>query len=108
MGATEGRNKQVLFKVTEEEHERISYWAEKEGLSISEFLRQCVELHIRMAMGDYDLPRLEVQRLNQLVDSVASLSSNIGSLEQVVTSGFTTLLGLTRGDAYLLDEEVGD
>lgn len=96
--------KQVNLVLSQEEYDRLVYWAKKEDLTISEYLRQSIELSIRVAVGDYDLPRLEVQRLNQLIDAMAALSSNVGSLEQVVQSGFTTLLGLTRGDAYLLDE----
>ena len=46
--------------------------------------------------------------MNQLVDVVTNLSSNIKSLEDVTVSGFDSLLGLTRGDNYLLEHEDGE
>ena len=42
------------------------------------------------------------------MDLVTGLSSNIKSLEDVTVSGFDSLLGLTRGDNYLLEQEDGD
>ena len=57
---------------------------------------------------DYDLPDLEQARLNQLIDNMAVLSSNIHSLENVITSGFDSLLGLVKGDNYLLEHEDGE
>ena len=54
------------------------------------------------------LSTMEQARLNQLVDVVALLSSNVKNLESVVVSGFDSLVGLTRGDNYLLDEGLGD
>ena len=33
---------------------------------------------------------------------------NVASLENVTVHGFDSLLNLTRGDNYLLDEEDGD
>ena len=57
---------------------------------------------------DYDLPTLEIARLNELVDQVAALAKNSANLERVVTTGFDSLIGLTRGDNYLLDDEDGE
>lgn len=56
-------------------------------------------------IGDFDIPTAEQMRLNQIIDGLAALSSNVESLESVMHSGFDSLIGLTRGDNYLLDEE---
>jgi len=51
---------------------------------------------------------MEQARLNQLIDVVHILASNQKSLEQVVTEGFDSLLGLVRGDNYLLENDDGE
>lgn len=88
--------------------ERVKYWAERQGLSVNEYFALAIEEKIGRANGDYDLPNLEAQRLNQLIDVVTALSTNVNNLETVTVSGFDSLLGLTRGDSYLQDEEDGD
>lgn len=89
-------------------YERVIYWAGKKGISINELLRDAISLYIAHENKDYDLPALEIQRLNRLISSISVLSTNIGSLEKVVVSGFNSLIELTRGDNYLLDDDDGD
>lgn len=55
-----------------------------------------------------DLPTLEIARLNQLIDQMKSLSTNVANPEAVTINGFDSLMGLTRGDNYLLDAEDGE
>lgn len=86
----------------------VNYWSAKQGLSENEYLVLAIEEKIARENGDYDLPTLEQLRLNQLIDEVRALSTNAANLEAVVTSGFGSMLGLTRGDSYLLDEEDGE
>ncbi|WP_200811444.1 hypothetical protein [Plantibacter flavus] len=88
--------------------QRVTYWASKRELSENEYLVEAIEEKIARENGDYDLPTLEIARLNQLVDELGALSRNTANLERVVTGGFDSLLGLTRGDSYLLDAEAGD
>ena len=86
--------------------ERVRYWAAKQGLSHNEFMTLAVERAVSDANADYDLPALEVQRLNQLVDEHKALSENVRNLERVVTDGLGSLLALARGDDYLLSADV--
>jgi hypothetical protein len=88
--------------------QRVGYWATKRELSENEYMAVAIEEKIARENGDYELPTLEQYRLNQLIDEVRALSTNAANLEAVVTSGFDSLLGLTRGDSYLLDEENGE
>lgn len=88
--------------------QRLSYWATKRELSENEYMMLAIEEKIARENGDYELPTLEQYRLNQLLDEVKALSTNSANLERVVTSGFDSLLGLTRGDSYLLDDESGE
>lgn len=98
----------VTCTLSSDEFERLKYWAARNGVSINEYLREAVNKAIGYENGDYDLPTLEIKRLNQLIDVITVLSSNVQSIESVVVSGFDSLLGLTRGDNYLLEKEDGE
>ncbi len=86
----------------------VEYWAARKEMSKNEYICWAVRHAIAWENRDYDLPTAEVQRLNQLVDVIESLSSNVKSLEDMTQAGFDSLLGLTRGDNYLLEEDEGD
>ena len=98
----------VTATLTEDEYQRLCYWAQRHDCSINAYLHDAVLLAIQRENKDYDLPALEVQRLNQILDLLKVLSENVGSLEGILTSGFDSLLGLTRGDNYLLEPEDGE
>lgn len=89
-------------------YERLKYWSDKRDCSMNEYLYDALEEKIGRENGDYDLPTAEVARLNQLIDIVTVLSTNVKSLEEVTISGFDSLLNLTKGDNYLLENEDGD
>lgn len=107
MAIREGAHR-VTVTLDNDKYEQLKYWAARRERSINEYLGDAIELAIRHENGDYDLPKLEIQRLNQLIDVVTVLSSNVHSLEGIVVSGFDSLLGLTRGDNYLLESEDGE
>lgn len=98
----------LTVRLTDQDYEKISHFAEKEGKSMSDFMAEAAVFRINWLLADYPLAPLEVQRLNQLVDIVTGLSHNVHNLERVVTSGFDSFLRLTRGDNYLLDEDGSD
>lgn len=89
-------------------NQHARYWSDKGGVSLNEYIVEAVEEKIRRENGDYDLPTLEIARLAQLVDEFRSLSTNVANLESVTLRGFDSLMGLTRGDNYLLDPEDGE
>ena len=97
--------KRMTVRLDSAEYETVRFWASKIGISENDFVREAISLKIRHANGDYDLPTAEIQRLNQLIDLIGSLSSNISNLEDVTVSGFQSLISLTRGDYYLLDND---
>ncbi len=94
----------ITAVVDDDTMEKIKYWADSKDISINEFVRASVELMIKRCNGDYDLPTLEVARLNQLVDEIRTLSFNVGNLENIVSSGFDNMLRVTRGENYLMDD----
>lgn len=89
-------------------YDKLKYWAAKRNLSVNEYLELALEHMIAWENSDYDLPRAEIARLNQLIDAMTSLSSNIKSLEDVTVSGFESLIGLTKGDSNYLSPEDGE
>lgn len=102
--ATRANAKRVTVTLSDDEYVQLKHWAQKHDESINEYLHDCIEHMIRWESADYDLPTAEIRRLNQLVDGINLLSRNVQGLESIVTSGFDSLLGLCRGDNYLLDE----
>lgn len=94
----------MTLRLDDAEYETVRFWAAKLGISENEFVSEAIGLKIRHVNGDYDLPTAEIQRLNQLIDLIGSLASNISNLEDVTVNGFNSLISLTRGDNYLLDD----
>ncbi len=91
----------VTAVLSPDEMERVKYWAASHGVSVNEYVRSAVEGAIRRENRDYDLPTLEVARLNQLVDAIGAMSMNLRNLEHVVVNGFDQFVRLTRGENYL-------
>lgn len=106
--AEKPKTHRVTTTLLDEEFKVLQYWADRNQVSINDYIHESIDLAIRHENGDYDLPTLEVARLNQLIDTITVLSSNVQSLERIVISGFDSLLGLTRGDNYLLENEDGE
>lgn len=99
----------IFVRLSDDDKQRARYWADKRGFSsVGEYISEAVAEKIRRENLDYDLPTLEIARLNQLVDEMKANSTNLANLERVITQGFDSLIGLTRGDNYLLDEEDGE
>ena len=107
MAQAEG-TKRVTATGTEETYNRLCYWAEKNGISINQYLNEAIDMKIAYENKDYPLSTLEVARLDQLIDGQAVMSSNMKSLEAVVTSMADSLLGLVKGDNYLLEHQDGE
>lgn len=99
----------IVSRVHPDLKRRAEYWSQRRGFgSVNDYLAEALDEKIRRENHDYDLPTLEIARLNQLVDELKALSVNTANLERVVTQGFDSLISLTRGDNYLLDEEDGE
>lgn len=106
--STRANAKRVTVTLSVDEYTQLVHWAKKHNVSVNVYLHDCIEHMINWESADYDLPTAEIRRLNQLIDGMAVLSRNIKGLEGVVTSGFDSLIGLCRGDNYLLDEDGTD
>ena len=103
------RTERFTLRLSSDEKQAIEYWSKKRGMSLNEYIAFSIEHMIRYENKDYDLPVAEIQRLNQLIDVVNGLVSTTLNLEKITTSGFNSLLQLTRGDnAYLEDDSLYD
>lgn len=100
--AVKDSNHRITATIPEDDYQRVLYWSKKEGLSVNAWLCEAVIEKIKRANGDYDLPTLEQQRLNQLNDNITTLSSDFYAAMDRFDSAMDSLLGLTRGDNYLL------
>lgn len=108
MSKSKGERVRKYARLSPDDDARLRYWAQSRGISESEFIEEAVRYYIAHLNGDYDLPTLEQQRLNQLTDAIVELVAADRSLSAVVTNGFKSLLVMTRGENYLMDAEVGD
>lgn len=97
--------KRLNVRLNPDQYEKLMYWSARREMSASDYLNLAFDEMIKKENGDYDLPTAEIARLNQLIEVIMSLSSNVKSLESVTVSGFDSLIGLTRGDNYLLEQD---
>jgi len=86
----------------------LVYWADQFGMDQTEFLIIAMRHYVKWRNQDYELPTAEIQRLNQMVDAVQSLVVSHEHLEKSVVNGFDAMLGIIRGDNYLVEEEDGE
>ncbi|MGX1266764.1 hypothetical protein RKD55_004708 [Rossellomorea marisflavi] len=86
----------------------LVYWADQYGMDQTEFLITAMRHFVKWKNQDYDLPTAEIQRLNQMVDAVENLVVSTNHLEKSVVNGFDAMLGIIRGDNYLIEEEDGE
>lgn len=98
----------IAFRIPETTAEKLRYWSAKRGMSMNEYVLDAIRRQIAWENQDYPLPTLEQARLNQLVAGFNQLAANQGNLERIITAGFDSLLGLTRGENYLIDDEDGE
>ncbi len=98
----------IAFRMPEIMAEHLRYWSKKHGVSMNEYALEAFARAIAWENQDYPLPTLEQQRLNQMLDEMKAMTTSLRNLEHVTVTGFDSLLGLTRGDSYLMDEEDGE
>lgn len=104
--ARKPEDKRITATVDQDTYDKMQYIADKKGISLSEFLRESIDLKIRYENEDYyPLAKLEAERINQLTEHIMSLSSNVKNLENLTIEGFASLLNITKGDNYLFDED---
>lgn len=104
--AGESRHR-IQGRLFEGDYVRMRYWADKQGLSMSEFVEEAVIEHMRHLSGDYDAPLLYVQRLNELTEAIKLLIESNDSLREQSAQGFASILGVMRFGDYVSEEIEG-
>lgn len=100
--------KQLRVRVPSDTYMQLEYWASKQDVSINEFVRDSIAHYVAWLNSDFQIPTLEQQRFNQILEHIDSLAISVRNEQQMIASGFNSLLGLTRGDSYLLEEDDGE
>lgn len=108
MSVTERKSERHSMRMYPEDYDKLTYWAEKFDMSSADLLVTAMSHYIGWRNGDYDLPRAETERLNQMIDAVNNLASNQGNLEKSILSSFDVMLGIIRGQNYLVEEDDGE
>lgn len=103
--AREQKSERHSMRLYPQDFDALVYWAERYEMDRTEFLVTAMHHYIRWRNGDYDLPNAEIQRLNQLTDSVTSLVASQEALQRTVVSGFSGMMGVVRGDNYLVEPD---
>lgn len=103
-GGRRVETQRVTLRLPKDVHARVAEVAHGKGLTVNEFVTQAVRDALDAEMGNYPLPTLEQARLAQLVDAVRTLSDSQDNLRRTVLSGFSSIIGLARGDNYLMDD----
>ena len=105
---SKNKDERHSMRMYKEDYDMLVYWSERYGMDRTEFLITSMNHYIRWKNGDYDLPNAEIQRLNQMVDSVNNLVVSNENLEKSVINGFDSMLGIIKGDNYLIEDEDGE
>lgn len=104
----EMKSERHSMRMHPEDHQQLVYWASQFEMDRTEFLLESMRHYIKWRNQDYDLPTAEIQRLNQLIDAIQNLTVSQSNVERSVISGIDAMLGMIRGDNYLVDEEDGE
>lgn len=98
----------LTVRLDDKTMEQVKYWADKKGCSTNDFVIDSIIANIARLNGDFTDPAPLLVVMNQLVDRVGALDSDISSLRSITTSGFDSVIGLARGDNYLSDDNDGE
>lgn len=85
--------------------DKIEYFAQKEGLSKTDFLEEAAKYYIAYLMGDFDISSPMVQRLNQMLEVMIGVDSRLSGLEDTTRAGLQSIMQLSRGENYLLTDD---
>lgn len=106
--AREQKSERHSMRLYPQDFDTLVYWSERFDMDRTELLVTAMHHYIKHRNGDYDIPTAEIQRLNQLVDAMNSLVATNETLQTTITSGFNGLMGVVRGDNYLVEPDKGD
>lgn len=91
------RNKRVSdttihIKATEDTVNTFDYLMHSENLTKKDLFAKMVSLYLSVSRDRYQLPDLTLQRLNQIITALNTLSDEVHLNTKVTSNGFSTLL----------------
>lgn len=96
--------RRVYSRIGETDYERMAYWADKRGQSVSEFVEDAILERIGRLSGDFDAPTLSIQRLGQLTEAIQTLIVSHESIRTEMSQGFASILGVMTFGDYVSEE----
>ena len=87
---------------------KLSYWAQKHGITINQYIADAVSFSVRKNAEGYKKPTQECDRANKCCELILKTNKAVSGMNKIIISGFDTLLSVTRGYNMFLREEDGD
>lgn len=104
--------KRINLRLNEDLYERAKYWAGSNpaiAVSFNDYVAEALEEKVAREAGKIpDVDNLVVDRLNQLIDVHTNLVGVIDNLSAVTTSGFDSMVSMSRGIDLSIDEDEGE
>lgn len=91
-----------------EDFNYLVYWADRFGMDRTELLIAAMYHYVKWKNQDYEIPAAIVHKVNQGMDILENLVVRQEHLEKSTINGFDAMLGIIRGDNYLVDDEDGE
>lgn len=91
----------VYSRIFETDFERLKYWADHEDQSVSEFVADAILERMARLSGDFDVPTVYGQLLNQMSEGILELIRSNESIRDEVNHGFSSILGVMRFGDYV-------
>lgn len=99
--------KRLSGRITPEEDELLTYYANKFGVSKVDFLMFALSHTVKWINQDYDLPTAEIKRLNQLIDSQDKVVKEVEQLQSIMLNSFNAMFGFMKGSSPLeIDDDI--
>lgn len=89
----------LYFDVDQDTADLIDYWKHKNNFaSRKDLLCAALNQYIAIQNQDYDLPTIEVARINQIIEVLHNQTDELHALRKAVNNGFSTVLDLSDED----------
>jgi len=96
----------LTLRIPEKTKQRVEYFAADADISINDFILDALDDKIARLNGQIpDVDNIVVDRLNELIDRTASLSTDVSNLTVVSTNGFESIVRMARGGNFLMEDD---
>lgn len=100
--------KRVTVRMSQQEYDQIKHFANREDVSVNQFILNSCEHYQNWILKDFDVPTAMVQRQNQMVESINRLNSTQANLVKTITYFTDTFFNVTGTKDLLNHDEGGD